>query len=1213
MRHNLRFLFIAVWIAVITVVTNAQITSAASGNWSSGATWVGGVVPSAGDVIIANGHTVTIDQNVLITNLTVGTGTSGILTFDGVAARAVTISGDITIAAGGTFITQAVGTFTNTLSIGGNVTNNGIFDMTRTATGSTLLCSVTFTKAGDQTISGTGTTTRFRAITLSKTAKTNKVISTIDVAQVGTSLFMPTGSTGTWEQTSGTFTTTSSQTTGANTALNIIGSGNWYQYVASNLTIAGDFLVNTTGTVTIGTGGNKLDITTAGASATFTAGTINVNGKVAFAGIANITLNGANLNIDPQKDINLLGTEYVFRVTTGTGTQYGVKFTAGTITILDPNAAVGTLPEFNVTSSFSMSGTAKLIFGNGASTSTSPNRGFRIFSSGTLQDVVVNTGSVGDTLVSDLIVNGTLTLTSGLVSVGANTLFLNGPAIGGTLANLIMTPSSSLSFGGSAAGITIPSFVTELNRLTINNPSGVSLTNNITVDTLLTIIKGGVILGSNTLAYAANATLIYKDTVSQTTTDGEYPAIGGPKKIMISNPQGVVLHSSRTLDSSLIFTSGKLTTGKNTLTVKGTVISAGAGKFVDGILSIPMGAVPAKKKWDVGQSADYLPFTAVFNSVTGTDLVSVSVLDKNTVAPLSLFSSESKVLRRYYRVNKGAGITLFATDSLILSYTNADVAEQGIGEDTLRVSLYKDGAWSPLTISSRDTSANTITVTGVTTFSDFVISGATLKTLVPPMLPLDFESAAVDYSFTNFSGATTTRIANPQSNGINTSGFVAKTIKGAGDPWAGSFLTLSAPVDFSKGKIFKAKVFMPKAGAKMLLKFEHLTNGAVNKEIDAVATKANEWEELTWDFSSIDATKEYQKVVVIFDLGTTGDGSANFTYLMDDIKQVAPPAVVTFQVNMKVQAKLKKFNPAKDTVIMRGNFYQGSGNWWDANDQKLTDTDGDSIYVGSFNVGAAPMRLGQYKFVLRGPDVAGDRWEVDMGVNKDRTDSIPSLPWTLPVVWFSNDSTSKYSDNLITFQVNMKKQMKFAKFNKVSDSLLVRGDFNGWAGNTHLLTDANADSIYTATFNITSVSKIIYKFVIHKTTGDTWESSKDRIDSLLNGTPRTEPVVFFENDSILTGIRRDEYAVVKEYALGQNYPNPFNPATKIDFSLLASSWVTLKVYNVVGQEVATVVDQQLEAGKHIATFNASQLTSGVYFYKIQAGTFTSIRKMMLLK
>ncbi|MDP1677047.1 MAG: T9SS type A sorting domain-containing protein [Bacteroidota bacterium] len=312
---------------------------------------------------------------------------------------------------------------------------------------------------------------------------------------------------------------------------------------------------------------------------------------------------------------------------------------------------------------------------------------------------------------------------------------------------------------------------------------------------------------------------------------------------------------------------------------------------------------------------------------------------------------------------------------------------------------------------------------------------------------------------------------------------------------------------------------------------------------------------------------------------------------------------VTFQVNMSTQMKIKKFDRTKDTVVVRGDF-QG----WGGNAFKLTDIDDDSIYIGNFSVPGAPKNI-TYKYVKLATSVSGDQWEA---IN-DRKDTIPSTPMTLPVAWFNKDSTSVYSDNFITFQVNMKKQIKFAKFDIAKDSVVVRGDFSGWDKNAYLLTDSNNDSIYTGTHNIVSVKKIIYKFVIHKATGDTWPSSPDRIDTTLNGTPKTLPVVWFSNDSVLTGVRRDDNAIATTYELLQNYPNPFNPSTKIDFSILADGLVSLKVYNLLGQEVATIVNQQLNAGKHIATFNASNLSSGVYFYKIEAGTFTSIKKMTVLK
>jgi hypothetical protein len=97
-----------------------------------------------------------------------------------------------------------------------------------------------------------------------------------------------------------------------------------------------------------------------------------------------------------------------------------------------------------------------------------------------------------------------------------------------------------------------------------------------------------------------------------------------------------------------------------------------------------------------------------------------------------------------------------------------------------------------------------------------------------------------------------------------------------------------------------------------------------------------------------------------------------------------------------------------------------------------------------------------------------------------------------------------------------------------------------------------------------------------------------------------------------------EIVAPAEFALNQNYPNPFNPSTKINFSLAIDSKVSLKVFNVLGQEVATLINNTLVSGSHQVDFNASALNSGVYLYKIEAtgidGTnFVDVKKMILTK
>jgi hypothetical protein len=89
--------------------------------------------------------------------------------------------------------------------------------------------------------------------------------------------------------------------------------------------------------------------------------------------------------------------------------------------------------------------------------------------------------------------------------------------------------------------------------------------------------------------------------------------------------------------------------------------------------------------------------------------------------------------------------------------------------------------------------------------------------------------------------------------------------------------------------------------------------------------------------------------------------------------------------------------------------------------------------------------------------------------------------------------------------------------------------------------------------------------------------------------------------------------VPKTFTLSQNYPNPFNPSTTIKYSLPDESRVTIKVYNVLGKEVETLLSEEKNAGNYKIEFNANNLPSGVYFYKIQAGNYLEVKKLMLLK
>lgn len=96
-------------------------------------------------------------------------------------------------------------------------------------------------------------------------------------------------------------------------------------------------------------------------------------------------------------------------------------------------------------------------------------------------------------------------------------------------------------------------------------------------------------------------------------------------------------------------------------------------------------------------------------------------------------------------------------------------------------------------------------------------------------------------------------------------------------------------------------------------------------------------------------------------------------------------------------------------------------------------------------------------------------------------------------------------------------------------------------------------------------------------------------------------------------IIENEFQTASTFALFQNYPNPFNPITTIRFMLHISGFTSLKVFDVIGREVATLVNGEISAGEHSVQWNASGMPSGVYFYRLQAGNYSATKKLMLIK
>ncbi len=158
----------------------------------------------------------------------------------------------------------------------------------------------------------------------------------------------------------------------------------------------------------------------------------------------------------------------------------------------------------------------------------------------------------------------------------------------------------------------------------------------------------------------------------------------------------------------------------------------------------------------------------------------------------------------------------------------------------------------------------------------------------------------------------------------------------------------------------------------------------------------------------------------------------------------------------------------------------------------------------------------------------------------------------------------------------------------------------------HVLPDATAGSkaVIDTVNDLTSVGSGIFRWDRPEVTDNTGSSS-EVITSITAGAVAVDISTSVED--------KDERALPVSFGLAQNYPNPFNPSTIIEFSIPKSGDVKLKVYNILGQSVRTLIDGPMSAGQHTVYFDGSGLPSGIYFYRLSSLAGNSTRKMALIK
>lgn len=179
-------------------------------------------------------------------------------------------------------------------------------------------------------------------------------------------------------------------------------------------------------------------------------------------------------------------------------------------------------------------------------------------------------------------------------------------------------------------------------------------------------------------------------------------------------------------------------------------------------------------------------------------------------------------------------------------------------------------------------------------------------------------------------------------------------------------------------------------------------------------------------------------------------------------------------------------------------------------------------------------------------------------------------------------------------------KMQNGKFGLFSSEKINNGDFIGKD-----LSALQANGIW---FKISKDNKKAYFLNQNSISSPILISEKPILD--LSGTVNNRRKIIIS--STATAIE-ENINIPTEFSLEQNYPNPFNPSTVIRYSIPNQNFVNVKIYDIAGKEVATLVNEQKNAGKHEINFNATGLASGTYFYTVSAGSFTQTKKMILMK
>jgi hypothetical protein len=764
------------------VTTNAAgniSSTAAGGNWSAPATWVGGVVPTVNDnTTIVNGSTVTIDTAAVAFTVSVGTGggSPAILQWEPTTAQTLNVGTNVTIASNGTFQSATTGTQTgHVLTVNGDLTNNGVLDFS--TNGNTAGAGLTFASATNNTFGGSGATTDLRTLTVNKGSSSTP---TIDVTTTNFSIQgVTTDVAGFATLTNGTLKI-SGTFAGTNrvfpAAAYTIGATAGFWLNNPNYTVAGQngsptnngLLRVSQGTFNVGTASGNAMGGGAGAVFTIEGGTTNFVGRLNSANAVIYNQSGGNVNVNTIGNASSLTASFGL-----TSTASAFNMTGGNINLvqINSNATAANRLDYQVSSVANVTG-GTLNVGNGTTTGNAGNFDFRI--RGQVPNLVIdnttNAKNVLFTAQTNTLLNTTIP-TGSTVNAGANIWLVVGDTV--TNNGTITVPTSGGRFYFLGTGTNAQTYtgngtctiVTASGSvdLTMDNPLGLTINpastgivtqrvnffrGNITNSNKITLGNGGATVGvlqyglTGGLNTAGNfdvapifnigtggQTILWAQEPTPRTTSVEIPASRTIANATVNNTNGAIISGGDlTFTGTLTFTVGNLTTNANVAIIGGAgTVARTSGHVIGNLRKVYTAA--ASKTFEVGTANGFS--SVVVNATAGTFPGDFTVRAVQGKLPQI---SGTNALQRYWPLsNNISGLVA----NLTFNYLASDV----VGTAASYVFVKNNGGTLINNIPPAAAPTTTqASINGVSAFSDWTLAEPTAIT------PGNFQFSSATYT-----------------------------------------------------------------------------------------------------------------------------------------------------------------------------------------------------------------------------------------------------------------------------------------------------------------------------------------------------------------------------------------------------------------------------------------------------------------------------------